>query len=458
MKIKKSDDVAPLTLREYAAHKSKGSWEDVRHLAYLSDVIGRLVVRGNARLIVSLPPRHGKTSLISQWLPAWYMELFPTRFVLLGMYEAKIARNYSRKVRATLRDEPDSTIELNEESQAVDFWHTIEDGGMSSAGVGGPFTGKGGDLIVIDDPIKNWEEAMSETYRQRVIDWFESVVYTRLSPGGSLIVVMTRWHEDDLIGYLLRERKEEWTHIRLPAIAEENDPLGRNVGDALWPQRYPIETLKKIRTSIGPRRFEGLYQQSPSAQSGTLIRRDYIRRYDSDPTLHQWLMSWDMSFKDEKDSSYTVGQVWGRKGANVYLVDQVRERVDFVGALRMFQNLVQQYPQCRAKLVEETANGPAVISALKKRIPGIVPIKPKDSKVARVQSVLPYFEAGNVYVPRAEWADECLEEWFIFPNGRHEDQVDAMSQALAYFAEHSSESVGRIESFGELLSTHLTEV
>nr|PZN07740.1 MAG: hypothetical protein DIU64_11800 [Caldicoprobacter oshimai] len=421
-----------------AYYLTRGKWEPARHLLYISKQLVRLVRGEVKRLIITLPPRHGKSMLVSQFFPAWYIGLYPQKRVLLTSYEADFAASWGRKVRDLLEVYGQELfgIRIREDSSAAYRWE-IEGygGGMFTAGAGGPITGKGGDLIIVDDPFKNAEEANSKRIRDKVWDWFQSTLYTRLEPDGALIIIQTRWHHDDLVGRVLSSSEgEQWTAINFPAIAEADDVLGRKAGEPLWPERFNIETLERIKKTIGSYWWNALYQQRPSPEEGAVFKRAWWQFYKVMPErFDEVIQSWDMSFKETASGSYVVGQVWGRIGANKYLLDQVRDRMDFPTTLQAVRTLTAKWPQAHKKLVEEKANGPAVIAMLKKEISGLVAVNPEGSKESRAHAVAPQVEAGNVFLPDptiAPWVHDFIEECCAFPTGANDDQVDAMTQAL----------------------------
>jgi predicted phage terminase large subunit-like protein len=309
---------------------------------------------------------------------------------------------------------------------------TEEGGGYTSAGVGGAITGKGFKIGIIDDPFKNREEADSEVVRESRWNWYKSTFYTRQEGVSAIIVIMTRWHEDDLAGRLQKEGG--WDVVRFPALAEENDILGREVGEALCPDRFDVAKLLEIKQIIGSRFFSALYQQAPTPSEGELFKRDEWDFWDVLPEkFDEIIQSWDMTFKDTKQSDFVVGQVWGRLKANYYLIDQVRAKMSFTKSKAEVIKLSARYPLATVKLIEDKANGTAIIDTLKEDVEGIIAINPTESKYARASSVQPLCEAGNVFLPNKErhpWVDDFIEECTFFPNGAHDDQVDAMSQAL----------------------------
>ena len=307
--------------------------------------------------------------------------------------------------------------------------------------------------LVIDDPVSNMQDALSERVRDSTWDWYTSTAYTRLAPGGGLIVMCTRWHMDDLIGRLLTAQDlgegDNWKVINFPAIAEFDEQY-RKAGEALHPERFNLDALLKIRKSVGERVWAALYQQHPVPDGGGLFKADWIQHWTPETLPEHFdamVMSWDMTFKETNVSDFVVGQVWGREGANFYLLDQVRARMDFVKTLDAFVKLVEKWPNFRRRLVEDKANGPAIISALKDKITGIIPITPKESKEARAASVTTLWEAGNVWLPPVDthpWVKrEFIPELLSFPAGAHDDQVDACTQALSDLHLHTGWKVSK---------------
>ena len=391
--------------------------------------------------MIFLPPRHSKSMTVSETFPSYFIGKNLNRRVILVSYGESLARKFGRANKLKLEEfgEEIFGISIGRNNASVTNWG-IEGyrGGMISAGIGGGITGEGADLLIIDDPIKNRSEADSKTYRDKVWSEWQNTLYTRLQPDGAVIIILTRWHEDDLAGRLLNPEYgevEDWDIIKLPAIAEENDLLGREIGEPLWPEfGFDAKWVEETKVAVGTRTWASLYQQRPSPQEGSIINRKWWQYYKKAPEqFDEVIQSWDCSFKETEDGSYVVGQVWGRKGADKYLLDQFRARVDFTETLRAIRNMTAKWPQARLKLIEEKANGPAIISALRREISGIVPVNPQGSKEARLHAVAPDIEAGNVYIPDpsiAPWIHDYVEELAAFPNAPNDDQVDATSQAL----------------------------
>ena len=427
----------------FASRVSRGKWVPYKHLRFLATIIQPAIMRGNARIIVNMPPRHGKSELLSHWLPAWYLALDPDRRVILASYEAEFAASWGRKVKTIIGANGSLLgLKLRADKAAAKDWliqgHT---GGMFTTGVGGPITGRGGDLIIADDLHKNWLEAHSEAHKTMLRDWWSSTLATRCEPGGSIIVVQTRWAEDDTTGWLLSQPgAERWIHVNLPAEAEAGDPMGRPLGAPLCPERYDGEALARIRAEIGSVAYAGLYAQRPAPAEGGIWRLAWVRHWDAlPPKFDEKITSWDLTFGAMgSNADYCVGQVWGRVGATKYLLDQYRARAEFPEQVKAMRAMAAKHPDAGAHIVEAAANGKAAVAQLKREnaIPGLIEWKVTGSKAARASVVAPQWEAGNVLIPRPgkdfPWVPEYIQEvtTFIGEGGGHDDQVDGTSMAL----------------------------
>lgn len=400
------------------------------------------VERGEiTHIMFFMPPRHSKSMTITETFPSWFLGRNPEKQVMELNYNNTFAKKFGRANRDKVKKFGSEIfgINLSAEKRATTMWG-LEDhrGQMLSAGIlGGSITGEGADLLIIDDPIKNRLEAYSETYRQRIWDEYDATVQTRLQAGASQILIMTRWHEDDLAGRILRQSAEDWEVINLPALAEQDDLLGRAPGEALWPEGgYDREEMLRRKENMQASNWNALYQQRPSPEEGNIINKNWWQYYRSMPAVYDFdymVQSWDCSFKETSDTSYVVGQVWGVIGADAYLVDMVRDRMGFVDTVNAVTALTKKWERTGRKFIEDKANGPAIIDTLQHRIGGIIPVNPEGSKVARVYAVTPYIESGNVFIPAPDtrmWVDDFIDECSQFPNGTNDDQVDAMSQAL----------------------------
>ncbi len=313
----------------FAAVVSDGQFKLYKHIVILSHIISEALSRGGARLVISIPPRHGKSWFISQWLPAWYLANWPEKRVILASYEANFAATWGRRVRNIVKDKGDMIgVTLAEDSTATHNWATTQGGGMMTSGAGGALTGKGLDLGIIDDAHKNWQEAQSPTVRQNIKDWFDSTFMTRLEPGASVVIICTRWHQDDIIGHCLQ--MGGWTHVRIPAVAEDSDDLlDRPPGSPLCPERYNLSALMKIKSKISSLMWNALYQQRPAPAEGSLFKRENWVYYKIPPQINFVLQSWDTASSKLKDAAYSVCQTWGISSNHVVLLAQWRDRVEY---------------------------------------------------------------------------------------------------------------------------------
>lgn len=444
---------------------SRGKYWLPWHILLLSEALVAVASGHIKRLLVMMPPRHGKSRLVSHTFPAWYLGTYPDLRIILASYEATFAASWGRKARDLFEEWAPTiwNLKVNPKVTASSAWGVYRrQGGMDTAGIGGAITGKGAHVLLIDDPVKNADDAQSQTMRDKTWDWYTSTAYTRLEsdPEGAIIVVSTRWHEDDLAGRILQDMRdtgERWHVIRLPAVAEEDEvwPHARRAeGEPLWEARFSLPRLAGIRRTLGEYWWSALYQQRPSNEEGAIVKRWWWRYYDAIPYMvDEVVQSWDMTFgKEGPQNDYVVGQVWARVMADLYLLDQVRGRFDLPDTLTQIRRLSSTWPQATLKLIEESANGPAVIQLLRGRVPGLVPVPPRGTKEGRVHAVSPLIEAGNVFLPnpqRTTWVPPFVEEWAQFPFGTHDDQVDAGSQALARLG-HMNRAVigGLIPGFG----------
>lgn len=431
----------------YCEYVHNGQWQPAAHLRYLCERLDA-VERGECRrLLVFMPPRHSKSMTVTETFPSYFIGKRPSRRVIEVSYGDSLAQRFGKFNRQKVQEFGKRLfgVTISREKSSMTDWDIEGNrGGMISVGIGGGITGQGADLLLIDDPIKNREEAESETYREKVWDEWKSTLRTRLQPDAAVIIILTRWHEDDLAGRLLNPEYGEvegWEIISLPALAEDNDPMGRKPGEALWPTQYNEQDLQATRRAVGEQVWAALYQQRPSALEGAMLKRHWWRYYEGNPAeiakRMEWqLQSWDMTFKDSAGTDYVSGQVWGVNGADIYLLDRINERLDFVATVRAFIAMTRKWPDAVTKLVEDKANGPAVISMLRHKIGGIIAVEPEGSKIARVSAVSPLIEAGNVYLPSpavCPWVTEFIEQCAAFPNGANDDDVDSMSQALKRF-------------------------
>jgi predicted phage terminase large subunit-like protein len=410
-------------------------------------IVSRLeaVERGQlSRLMVFQPPRHGKSLITSGVFPAWYLGRHPEHHVIFATYGQELSDDFGRRVRNFILDPVHQAVfpncRLSEDSTAAHRFNTTQGGAYYAVGRGGPITGRGAHFLVLDDPIKDREEANSETIRKSLHEWFASVAYTRLMPGGAIIIIQTRWHEDDLAGWLLREHAtENWNVLSLPAIAEQDQDF-RKEGQALWPGRFPLAELERIRAAIGGRAWTSLYQQRPAAAEGAVFKRDWWQSYRLPLTLSlsRTVQSWDTAFKKGAENDFSVCTTWGVAENGYYLLHLWRGRVEFPELKRVLASLADQWKP-DAILVEDRASGQSLIQELKlgTALP-ILAIKIDSDKLARAQAVTPLVEAGRVFLPElAPWVGDFVDELAAFPSAVHDDLVDSTTQALNYLREQS---------------------
>lgn len=449
LKFAKSTSATDMNFRQfikrvmpnYQFHK----WNEV-----LIDLLEEVVAGKLLRLCVQVPPRHGKSQLVSRLFPAYYLLKHQDRQVALTSYGATLAEGFSRAARAFYVD---AGGRLDPASQSVKSWGTEQGGSLWAVGVGGSATGRGAHLGVIDDPIKDRKEAQSKAVIDTLRDWYGSTFRTRIEPeGGAIVVVQTRWTEGDLIGMLMDNEdqvepqdREGWHVLDLPAFSQDwrdRPPLPESVtveedwrepGEPLCPERYGTDALRKIKASIGSREFNALYQQSPRADGGNIINPNWFQFYKEQPEKFQRIiLSVDCSFTDADTSDYTAMAIMGQIGGEFYLLDLVNERMDIVATMIKIQAKIRQWsPQ--AVLVEAAANGHAVMSMMKQKVPNLIGIKPSQlgPKTVRVQACAPIIEAGNFYLPgRASWVEPFISQCALFPASKNDDMIDAVSQAL----------------------------
>ena len=428
-----------------------GQWagyQPAKHHKLLAKKLQEVASGTCKRLMVFMPPRHGKSMLASEFFPAWYLGVHPDQQLIAATYAQGLADDFGRKVRNLVTSDqhrymfPD--FKLSDDSQAANRFHTEQRGAYFAVGAGGPITGRGANLLLIDDPIKGRDDAESDTMRTRLKDWYTSVARTRLMPGGAIVVIQTRWHEDDLSGWLLKDHQHEgWEVLNLPALCEKPDELGRVEGEPLWPEAYPAEELDTIRKSVGSRDWNALYQQRPAAAEGSVFKKENWRFYkplELDPKAlanslecHTICQAWDTAFKTGSQNDFSVCVTIGVSANRYYVLDLWRDRVEFTDLKRIVQAQSYKWGP-HAILVEDTAAGQSLLQELLRntRLP-LLPVKADRDKVSRSNAVTPSHEAGLIYLPENKpWLFEFLEEMGSFPNAVHDDQVDAFVHALSW--------------------------
>ncbi len=442
----------PATLGRHLSH---GAYERVRHVEYLANRLAE-IEKAQRFFAITIPPQHGKSELVSHWLPVWFLKKFPWKKVGLASYEMGYASEWGGRAKDSIVEgSADLNLELRSDTKAKGRWNLRGyGGGMFVAGIGGPFTGRGFDLIIIDDPIKNPAEALSPVYRKRNWDWYRTVARTRLQPGGSIVVIMTRWHENDLAGMLLNPPQEEgelpqedvqrdpWEIINLPAVAEDNDPLGRLPGEALWPERYGDAALGQLRIAAGPFWWAAQYRGRPSPEGGGIMKTGWFKYFgdglevEEPKGLSRLIQVWDTAFKeaqrDDRSACITLAET--RNPTRYFVLDLFVQRLEFPRLIKAAQVNFDKWKPDRV-LIEDKASGISLIQQLRRdtKVP-IRAVKAVDDKVTRAHTVTGTLEAGQVFLPaRASWLAEFLKEVGDFPTGAHDDIPDVLVHGLRYF-------------------------
>lgn len=424
---------------------------------YLDAMCEHLQALGNrqiTRLLITLPPGLGKSLLVSVYWAAWLWAREPWTRILACSSADNVVYRDARRMREVCESEwyqgalhPDWSFLRTQEAKG--YYVNTGAGSRVSRTVGASIIGFKADVGIVDDPISAQSAYGDRAELRNHTRWFDEAFMTRLiAPDSPVCVVMQRLHERDLAGHLLNQGG--WTHLCLPAeydgrpAATEigwSDPRSES-GELLFPHLYPAERLDEHKKR-GRRYYDTQFQQLPSPAEGTLFREKWLKYYTTAPRCDYYVGSWDFAWKKSRQSDYVVGQVWGVRGADRYLIAQVRKRMDppdmRAGMLDMYRN----HPQLRAMLVEAKAKGPQLVKSLRHDIPAIIDIDPRDTKEGRAAACTPLFEAGNVYFPHpsiAPWVhDDLIPEILSFPHGSSDDQVDAMTQALIWIREQETQ-------------------
>jgi predicted phage terminase large subunit-like protein len=399
------------------------------------------------RLIVNLPPRHLKSLLGSIALPAWYLGHRPDAQILCVSYAQDLADKLARDCRHIVASEWYRQIfatRLSPQRQAVPEFDTTARGCRLATSIGGVLTGRGADLIVIDDPLKP-EEALSRAQRQAANEWFDHTLYSRLNDkrAGAIVLIMHRLHEDDLTSHVLAQ--EAWEVVRFPAIAEAEESwriatvlglmvCGRQRGEALHPEREPLSTLDEIRRAIGEYNFAAQYQQRPAPLGGGLVKAAWFKSYresDRPDPFERIVQSWDTANKASELNDFSVCTSWGVKGSHLYLLDVVRRRLEYPALKRAVREECERFA-ADVVLIEDKASGtPLIQELIAEGLHAVTRYRPQADKIMRLHAQTAVIENGFVHLPeRAPWLAEYLHELTSFPQGRHDDQVDSTAQAL----------------------------
>tara|TARA_R110000796_G_scaffold199036_2_gene315302 strand:- start:739 stop:2253 length:1515 start_codon:yes stop_codon:yes gene_type:complete len=423
------------------------SFIEGRHHKIMANAFERIAKGELKRLIINMPPRHTKSEFASYLFPAWFLGKYPEKKIIQTAHTAELATGFGRKVRNLFQDEifteifPD--VQLRSDSKAAGRWNTNKGGDYFSIGVGGAVTGKGADLLIIDDPHSE-QEAQAGAYSPEVFDkvheWYTSGPRQRLQPGGAICIVMTRWHKRDLTGKLIKNsieniKSEGWELIEFPAIMPNDKPL--------WGEFWDINELQALRTDLPVSKWQAQYQQNPTSEEGAIIKREWWKKWDSDipPPYEFVIQSWDTAFTRKERSDFSACTTWGvfinERNNNNYeliLLDAFQDRYEFPDLKRVaFDYYHEWHPD--AFIVEAKASGHSLIQEL--RVMGIpvsefTPSRGND-KISRVNAVSDLFASGAIWCPETKWADEVVEQFAAFPSGDHDDLVDSCTQAILRF-------------------------
>jgi len=417
------------------------SWT-ARHHRFICRHLRRVTEGECNRLMIFVPPRHGKSELVTVRYAAWRLARDPKLNIIIGCYNQKLANRFSRKIQRVMAN----SGELSRRRQSADEWQTTAGGGVKAVGVGAGITGFGGDLLIIDDPVKSRAVADSRTFREKSWDWYKDDIHTRLEPGGAVIVIQTRWHDDDLAGRLLKDMDdggEKWEAVNLAALAEPNtcdgaDPLGRAEGEALWPERFDADALLAIKRRLGPRSFAALYQQRPQPLGGTIFRPEWFaRRASKAPDGLRWARGYDLAVSLKNSADYTASfrSALDTKTGDLYIADGFRKRIEFPEQRRYVLERMAAEP-ATAHGIELALHGKALVQDLRRdpRAAGrsLRGVKVDGDKLLRAEAWASLAEEGKIVLVNGPWIDDFIDEACRF-TGRgdaHDDQIDAVS--LAY--------------------------
>lgn len=394
-------------------------------------------------LILQSPPQHGKSMTTTETLPSWYLGKYPDNRVILAAYNDEFAEKFLRRNKEKINSSGKDLfgVEIGDINRAGEIELRNHRGRVIARGLRSGITGNAGDLIIIDDPIKNRAEAYSATFREQLWAEWQASIKTRTQAGTKIIVIATPWHEDDLMARIIANENNVQV-VRIPVEAGENDPLGRNPGDALCPELGKDNAwLADFKPGYindpegGASAWAAMYMCNPRVEGGNIVKRDWFRYYKPDE-IPEWgttLISVDAAFKGNEDSDFVAMTVWSKLGARYYLRHCSNKKLDFPQTLRELRTLRALYPEAFTVLVEDKANGSAIISTLRHEMPGIIGVNPKGGKEARVHAVASVIESGNVFLPEgAPWLEDYLTQWTGFPAVPHDDMVDSSTQALSH--------------------------
>jgi len=413
------------------------------HHKVMSDAFNRIANGQLKRLIINMPPRHTKSEFASHLFPAWYLGRYPDRKVIQTAHTAELAVGFGRKVRNLVNSDDYQSVfrevSLASDSKAAGRWSTNKNGEYFAIGVGGAVTGKGADILIIDDPHSEQEAAMNDpSVYDKTYEWYTSGPRQRLQPGGAICVVMTRWSKRDLTGQVVKSSVErggsdEWEVIELPAILPSGAPL--------WPGFWPIDQLEALKSELPVSKWSAQYQQDPTSEEGAIVKREWWREWPgrNPPPCEFVIQSWDTAFLAKETADYSACTTWGvfyddDGNSNIILLDALQERLEFPDLKVRAYDMYKEF-EPDAFVVEAKASGSPLIFELRRMgipVSEYTPSRGRD-KIARVNAISDLFSSGLVWAPKTRWAEEVIEQFAAFPAGDHDDLVDASTQALLRF-------------------------
>lgn len=419
-----------------------------RHHAKMASAFERVACGQLKRLIINMPPRHTKSEFASYLLPAWFLGKYPHKKVIQTSHTAELAVGFGRKVR-NLVDKDEYTrifpgVALQTDSKAAGRWATNQGGDYFAIGVGGAVTGKGADLLIIDDPHSEQEAALAEVNPEiydKTYEWYTSGPRQRLQPGGAIIIVATRWSKRDLVGQVLKSSAqrsgEEWEVIEFPAIMDSGSPL--------WPEFWPLEELEALKRELPNSKWMAQYQQNPTSETSAIVKREWWKLWEKEdpPSCEFTLMAWDTAFEKTQRADYSALTTWGVfykeddagiMQANIILLNAFRERMEFP---KLKKVAIEHYKEWEPDsiIIEKKASGAPLIYEMRAMgipVQEFTPTKGND-KISRLNAVSDLFASGRVWAPNTNWAEEVIDEVASFPAGEHDDYVDSVSLALMRF-------------------------
>lgn len=426
-------------------------WYPAAFLMHISLRIAIAIAKGNGRIIISAPPRHGKSRLSTIHAPLWVLENFASKNVVTTTYGADLSEDFGRTIRDFIYKNPDILdVRVRQDASKVSKFLTSKDGALTSIGIGGPITGRGADVLLVDDYIKQIKEALSPTYRDYVYDWFTTTAMTRLEPNASVIIIATRWHHDDLIGRIIKnfgttDTGGDWEYIKYHSIARENDVLGRAPGEALFPQRYSVKTLQERKKLLGSMYFDAIFDQEPHENDGDLTDKSWlikVKAPDIPPGRMRFVRVWDFAGTESAKSDYTAGGLLAANDAteHVYLLNMVRKQITAAKVEKLVKKTAEaDGPEVDIVICQETGSaGKAVVDYYQRNVLSEYRVKGhywNTGKVIVAQPWLAACEDGEFHILEAPWNQDFEDEFEHFPSegaGYHDDQMDVCSNGFIF--------------------------